>query len=195
MKQPWWALLIIAAFGIGIGVGAATLFGGESSSAQDASPETSVPTETTTAPTTTVPPTTTTAAPTTTTTTTTAPPTTTTTVAPTTTVAEQPPLELIQIVVTNGSGIGGIAGTTAQQLRDIGYPNVGIADGQVLSAVTAVYVTEGLEPTALRMIADLAVIDPSFVQPTIVAPLAESLPIAPAFPDAAIILYLGQDQA
>jgi hypothetical protein len=199
MKQPWWALLIVALFGVGVGVGAAALFGGDSSDADGSismgASETSVPSETTTAPTTTTPPTTTTAPPTTTTTTTTtAPTTTTTTIAPTTTAPVQPPLEQVQIVVANGSGIGGIAGNTAQQLRAIGYPNVEIADGGVLSPVTVIYVAGGLEPTAARVAADLRVIDPAAVEP-IVAPLAEALPILPAFPDVAIIVFLGQDQA
>jgi hypothetical protein len=193
MKQPWWALLIVVVFGVGAGMGAAALFGGDSDSADGSismgSTETSVPPETTTASTTTVAPTTTTTAPPTTTTTTT-----TSTVAPTTTEPVQPPLEQVQIVVTNGSGIGGIAGTTAQLLRDVGYPNVELADGQVLSPVTVIYVADGLEPTATRLAADLRVIDPGSVEP-IVAPLAEALPIAPAFPDADIILFLGQDQA
>jgi hypothetical protein len=198
MKQPWWALLIVAVLGIGAGVSAALLLGGDSSDADGSismgSAETSVPAETTTAPTTTVAPTTTTAPPTTTTTA----PSTTTTAAPLTTTAvppPQPPLAEIQIVVTNGSGIGGIAGTTAQLLRDAGYPNVELADGQVLSPGTAVFVAPGLEPTAAQLVADLLAADPGFIEPTTVAPLAESLPIAPAFPNAAIILFLGEDQA
>lgn len=187
MRQPGWALLAVAVFSVGAGVGAAALVDGDASDTDGSismgSSETSVSSETTTAPITTAAPTTTTA-----------PPSTTTTVAPTTTAPVQPPLEQVQIVVTNGSGIGGIAGTTAQLLRDVGYPNVGLADGDVLSVVTAMYVTPGLEPTAAQIVADILTIDPGFIAPTIVAPLAESLPIAPAFPDAAIILYLGQDQ-
>lgn len=193
MRQPGWSLLAVAVFSVGAGVGAAALVDGDASDTDGSismgSSETSVSSETTTAPITTAPPTTTTAPPS--TTTTVAP---TTTATPTTTAPVQPPLEQVQIVVTNGSGIGGIAGTTTQLLRDVGYPNVGLADGDVLSVVTAMYVTPGLEPTAAQIVADILTIDPGFIAPTIVAPLAESLPIAPAFPDAAIILYLGQDQ-
>jgi hypothetical protein len=200
MKQPWWALLIVAVFGIGAGVGAATLFGGETGDADAAAeeaPDTSAVPETTSAPSTSEPAATTTTVPPTTSSTTTSTTTTSTstTVAPTTTVPPvQPPLEQVQIVVANGAGIPLIAGITADQLRTIGYPVVEIADGGVVSPTTAMFVADGLQPTADQVIADLLSVDPAFVVPTQVAPLAESLPVLPAFPDAAIVLYLGQDQ-
>jgi hypothetical protein len=106
----------------------------------------------------------------------------------------QPPLEQVQIVVANGAGIPLLAGITADQLRTIGYPVVEVADGGVVSPTTAMFVADGLQPTADRVIADLLAVDPAFVVPTQVGPLAEALPVLPAFPDAAIILYLGQDQ-
>lgn len=199
MKQPWWVLLFVAVLAVGAGIGIGALFADDSSNADTVviTDSASAAPTTTSAPSTTSTPTSTDVTTTTTTTTTVAPTTVATTTAPApppTTAPEQPPVEDLVIVVVNGAGISGVAGATADLLRSVGYPNVEIADGDEIVAETAIYAADGLEPSAARIVTDLETLDETFVPPVVVAPLAESPGIAPAFPSANIILYLGQDQ-
>ena len=210
MKQPWWALLIVAVLGAGIGVGAAALVGSdtvESSAAASTAPPDTTPgsTEPADDPTTTTATTTTVAdtAPATTPAPSTSAATESTTPASTEAPAtsepdtEQPPIEELFIVVANGAvggGANGLAGDTADLIRFAGYPNVAVANGTEPFGGTVIYVADGLQPSAERLVDDIQVIDPEFVEPAFIVPLADAPVIDPTFDDIDIIVYLGQDQ-
>ena len=215
MKQPWWALLIVGVLGVGIGVGSAVLVGDdtvESSAADTTAPADTAPTDTTpastdapaTSATTTVADT---AAPTSTPATTAAPsttgapepttPDTTETPATTEPEVEQPPIEELVVAVANGAvggGASGLAGATAELIREAGYPNVVVTNGTEPFGGTVIYVADGLQPSAERLVDDIQAIDPEFVEPAFIVPLADAPATTPALEDVDMILYLGQDQ-
>ena len=194
MKQPWWALLIVAVLGAGIGIGSAVLVGNDTvESSAAATTTTSSATTTTvadTAPTTTAAPSTTGAPESTTPATTEAPPTTEPEI-------EQPPIEELVIVVANGAvggGANGLASDTADLIRFAGYPNVTVSNGTEPFGGTVIYVADGLQPSAERLVDDIQFIDPEFVEPAFIVPLADAPALNPAADDVDMILYLGQDQ-
>jgi hypothetical protein len=206
MKQPWWALAVLALLGAGIGVGSAALLGSASEATQDAATP-SVPEPDATTPPTAASDTTATTADTETTepdtsvaSTTTRPPSTTsssvasTTSSTTTTVVPQPPLDEIVVVVANAAATNGLAARNAELLRQGGYPNVETTNGVEIVDATVVYAAEGLEPTARRIVADLTNGNPDFVPTIVILPLAELPELAPDRPDADIVVYLGRDQ-
>ena len=210
MKQPWWALLIVAVLGAGIGVGSAVLVGDdtvESSAADTTEPGDTAPADTTTAGT--QPP----ATSATTTVTDTSPA---TSAAPSTTGApesttpagteppattepeiEQPPIEELVVGVANGAvggGASGLAGATAELIRQAGYPNVVVSNGTEPFGGTVIYVADGLQPSAERLVDDIQALDPEFVEPAFIVPLADAPATTPPLEDVDMILYLGQDQ-
>jgi len=192
MKQPWWALLVVAALGVGAGVGASVLVGDETSADSPLAlePGSAPPADgTTTTTTTTISATTETilrdTGGTATSTSTSTSTTTTTTIEPI-----QPPLGEITIVIANGDGTPGLASSTADLLRVIGYPDVEAVDGTEVAEATVVYVRDGLEPTAERVIEDIKIIIPAFVLPASTLGLDEAPALRPAVADADIIVYL-----
>ena len=207
MKQPWWALLIVAVLGVGIGVGSAVLVGDDT--VESSAPATTASVDTSTAtsdPTTTSPSAAstmadtapaTTAAP----STSGAPESTTpaTTESPATTEPEieQPPIEELVIAVANGAvggGANGLASDTAELIRFAGYPNVLVTNGTEPFGGTVIYVADGLQPSAERLVDDIQALDPEFVEPAFIVPLADSPATTPALEDVDMIVYLGQDQ-
>ena len=209
MKQPWWAVVIVAILGVGAGVGSAALLGSDSgdtagaanagaanadsdSGAGDTTPPSTVEFEQTT--TTTTPATTTTRPSSSTTTTTRV--TTTTPTTPTTTEsgARLPAPEDLVLVVANGVGAPGLAADTAEILRFIGYTNVRVADGAEQFGATVAFVGERLGPIAEEIVAQIQFLDDTFPDVAFIVPLGDAPATSPSFDDVDILLYLGQDQ-
>jgi hypothetical protein len=198
MKQPWLAYGVVALLAAGVGVlvaGVPDLDPAEATIATPGTPDTGNPS--TTAPGTTLAPAATTAPPATApaTTTTTA---TTATAATTTTVAddadELPDRADIAVVVANGSGVPRAAAFVAGVLQGNGYVDVEVADGTEPFQQTIVFYAEGFEGAALRLAADLDLdLDTDIDTESSVLPLIDAPPIEPAFPDAALLVYLGRD--
>jgi hypothetical protein len=193
MNQPWWALAVVAVVGAGIGVGSAALLGSDGEPSRAAAGPVTTP-DPTTAPTATDAPPTDAPASGTDTTTATAPTATTTMATTTTTEAPQPPAEDVAIVVANGAATNGIAAAAADLLRSAGWPDVQLANGVDVFGGTVVYVADGFEPTAERIVADLQAANPEFATPTFIVPLADLPGLVPPRPGAAIVVYLGRDQ-
>ena len=75
-----------------------------------------------------------------------------------------------------------------------GYPNVVVTNGTEPFGGTVIYVADGLQPSAERLVDDIQAIDPEFVEPAFIVPLADAPATTPALEDVDMILYLGQDQ-
>ena len=210
MKQPWWAVVIVAILGVGAGLGSAALLGSDSgdtagaanagaanadsdSGAADTTPPSTVEFGQTT---TTTTPATTTTRPSSATTTTTTRVTTTTTTATTTTEsgARLPAPEDLVLVVANGVGAPGLAADTAEILRFIGYTNVRVADGAEQFGATVAFVGERLGPIAEEIVAQIQFLDDTFPDVAFIVPLGDAPATSPSFDDVDILLYLGQDQ-
>jgi hypothetical protein len=202
MKQPWWALLVVAVLGVGAGVGVATAIGDDTSAdssiiigpgsapPDDGALDSSV-TTTAVAPTDTSD--TNTAA-----TTTTVPSITSTTAAVTATTEPEPvepALTEITIVIANGADDPRQANGLANALRFIGYPNVTNVDGAEVFGATVLYVREGFEATGDRVITDLQTIDADFVSPLFVVAIDGSPELVPEVPEADIIVYIGTNDS
>lgn len=133
--------------------------------------------------------TTTTTSTTTTTTSTTLPPTTTTTstttsTTTTTTIAPYP-RQAYQLLVVNGSSVGGRLGPTIDLLRLAGYEDLRGVSGAVRTPTTTVYyIGDAFIGAAARLAEDMG------VAPTSIAPWDDAPPI-PALGDAQLIVYLG----
>ena len=110
---------------------------------------------------------------------------------------EQPPIEELVIAVANGAvggGANGLASDTAELIRFAGYPNVLVTNGTEPFGGTVIYVADGLQPSAERLVDDIQAIDPEFVEPAFIVPLADAPATTPALEDVDMIVYLGQDQ-
>jgi hypothetical protein len=141
--------------------------------AADATTTTTSTTTSTTSTTTTLPPDTTT-----TTSTTTSTTSTTTTIAPY-------PRQAYQLLVVNGSSVGGRLDPTIGLLRLAGYEDLRGVSGAVRTPTTTVYyLGDAFIGAAARLAEDVG------VDPTSIAPWDEAPPI-PAVGDAQLIVYLG----
>lgn len=192
MKYEWLAYVIVAVLSAGLAVAITGVPSSESAGATIVPPETTVPLEpapvlTTVADVEASDPPETTAAP----TTTTAPAT--TVPAETTTTTTLPPLpdrSELAVVVANGAGVGGLAGSTAEALEEQGYVDVSRTDGTEVVDVTTVYFFDTFEASAARLAVDLG-LDPTAIAPVITAPEV----LGTAIDDADLLVYLGTDRA
>lgn len=97
-----------------------------------------------------------------------------------------PPAE-VKVVASNGAGISGLAGTTADFLATQGYTNSVATDAPAEVASTAVYFAEGFQPNAAA-IATMFGLPPEQIQPLPAEPVATDQPV-----DASVIVALGPD--
>jgi hypothetical protein len=86
----------------------------------------------------------------------------------TTTAAARPPAQ-VPVLVVNGAGVAGAAGTMANQLKAAGYTTVETGNTSPVTATT-VYYAEGAQAEA-QAVATLVGTDPAAVQPVSGAPV------------------------
>jgi len=196
MKHPWVPYAIVAALAIGAGIAIAgvpdnspvdatiTVTGTTDTSSPRTVPGTAPATS---APPTTTPPSDTTAPPATTTPATTTPAPTTT--PPPTTVPELIDRSELVVVAANGTNVGGTASRMAARLEGIGYVDVLPRDGTIVEEFTVVYFVDGFDGEALRLAADLDLLD-VFIGPFDTAPNVIDVPEATE-----LLVYTGLDRA
>lgn len=104
----------------------------------------------------------------------------------TTTVAARPKSE-VKVVVANGSGVRGLAGTTSNALRGLGYATLSPVDATTEVDKTSVQFADGWEAEARGVAAALSL-------PATVVTRATSPPVAAAdLGDAKVVVVLGLD--
>ena len=191
MKHQWLAYVIVALLAIGAGVAIAGLPDNSSADAtiivatttvppETTVPDTTEPTETTEPPQTTEPTETTEPADTTTTST--------TSTVPETTVPLVDRADL-SVVTANGSGRQGTAAAAAARLEALGYVDVSPRNGTDVVDVTIVYYADGFEEAAVRLAADLGLVEGS------VAPLADAPEVLDLPEGTELVAYIGLDLA
>ena len=174
MKHQWLAYLVLGVLSIGAGVAIAgmpnnvpvdaTIVPPTTSEAPAPTvPETTVPE--TTAPETTVPDTTDSVP------------------------VEMPDRSGLSVAAANGADTDGAASRAAARLEEIGYVDVLSLNGTEVLEFTSVYFVEGFDEAALRLAADLELLD-DFVAPIELMPAVADLPA-----DIQLVAYIGIDRA
>ena len=107
-------------------------------------------------------------------------------VIPTTTVPARPRGE-VRVLVANGSTVRGLATTTANALKNIGYPTLPPTDATTTVDKTAIQFVEGYEAEARQLAADLSL--PANVASRLASPPVAQTDIA----DAKLIVIVGTD--
>jgi hypothetical protein len=191
MKHQWLAYVIVALLSIGAGVAIAGLPDNSSADATIVLPTTTVPPETTVAETT--EPTETTETPQTTEPTETTEPVESTTTSTTSTVPDTtvPLVDRadLSVVTANGSGRQGTATAIAVRLEAVGYVDVRPRNGTDVVDLTIVYYAEGFEEAAVRLAADLDLVEGS------VARLADAPEVLDLPAGTELVAYVGLDRA
>ena len=103
--------------------------------------------------------------------------------------AELPDRSELNVAAANGANVGGAASRVAAQLEEIGYVDVLPLNGTDIFEFTTIYFAEGFDEAALRLAADLDVLD-DFVAPIEYMPAVADLPA-----DIDLVAYIGIDRA
>jgi hypothetical protein len=105
---------------------------------------------------------------------------------PTTTAAPRPKAD-VRVLVANGSGVRGLAGTTSNALKGVGYATLSPVDATGQVDKTSVQFADGWDVEAREVAAALSL-------PATVVVRATSPPVAPAdLGDAKVVVVLGVD--